>query len=158
MSELRWGILSTADIARTKVIPGIRRADRCRIAVRTSSPLNRGCRSSSAGVSSGTGKIPRRRCRFALEALPVEPRARGIQLRELDARLHILWVEVDHPFQDGQGVAGSALLFVQPGDLLVVQQALRAVPELLVQLGQSKVQLRARWVDGEHLLVDGDGF
>jgi predicted dehydrogenase len=31
MSELRWGILSTANIAREKVIPGIRRADRCRI-------------------------------------------------------------------------------------------------------------------------------
>lgn len=31
MSELRWGILSTADIARTKVIPGIRKADRCQI-------------------------------------------------------------------------------------------------------------------------------
>jgi predicted dehydrogenase len=30
-TELRWGILSTADIARTKVIPGIRGAARCRI-------------------------------------------------------------------------------------------------------------------------------
>ena len=28
---LRWGILSTADIARNKVIPGIRKADRCTI-------------------------------------------------------------------------------------------------------------------------------
>ena len=31
MAELRWGILSTAGIARQKVIPGIQRADRCRI-------------------------------------------------------------------------------------------------------------------------------
>ena len=31
MSELRWGILSTANIARTKVIPGMRRAARSRI-------------------------------------------------------------------------------------------------------------------------------
>jgi predicted dehydrogenase len=31
MAELRWGILSTAGIAREKVIPGIQRADRCRI-------------------------------------------------------------------------------------------------------------------------------
>jgi predicted dehydrogenase len=31
MSELRWGILSTADIARRKVVPGIRKADRCRV-------------------------------------------------------------------------------------------------------------------------------
>jgi predicted dehydrogenase len=31
MSELRWGILSTASIAREKVVPGIRRARRCRV-------------------------------------------------------------------------------------------------------------------------------
>ncbi|MCI0345543.1 MAG: gfo/Idh/MocA family oxidoreductase, partial [Chloroflexi bacterium] len=30
-TELRWGILSTADIARKKVIPGIRKAPSCRI-------------------------------------------------------------------------------------------------------------------------------
>ena len=30
-AELRWGILSTADIARTKVIPAIQRARRCRV-------------------------------------------------------------------------------------------------------------------------------
>ena len=31
MDELRWGVLSTADIARKKVIPGIRKAKRCRL-------------------------------------------------------------------------------------------------------------------------------
>jgi predicted dehydrogenase len=31
MAELRWGVLSTADIARTKVIPAIRKASNCRI-------------------------------------------------------------------------------------------------------------------------------
>jgi predicted dehydrogenase len=31
MTELRWGILSTASIARTKVIPGMQRAARCRV-------------------------------------------------------------------------------------------------------------------------------
>jgi predicted dehydrogenase len=31
MSALRWGILSTADIARKKVIPGIKKAERCEI-------------------------------------------------------------------------------------------------------------------------------
>ena len=31
MSELRWGILSTADIGRSKVIPAIQRAQRCRV-------------------------------------------------------------------------------------------------------------------------------
>jgi len=31
MSELRWGVLSTARIARQKVVPGIQKADRCRV-------------------------------------------------------------------------------------------------------------------------------
>ncbi len=31
MTSVRWGILSTADIARTKVIPGLLKADRCEV-------------------------------------------------------------------------------------------------------------------------------
>lgn len=31
VAEVRWGILSTASIAREKVIPGIQKADRCRV-------------------------------------------------------------------------------------------------------------------------------
>src|SRR3954447_22761055 len=31
MANLRWGILSTADIGRRKVIPGILKADRCEV-------------------------------------------------------------------------------------------------------------------------------
>ncbi len=31
MNELRWGVLSTANIGRAKVIPGIQGADRCRV-------------------------------------------------------------------------------------------------------------------------------
>ena len=31
MADVRWGILSTAGIARHKVIPGIQKADRCRV-------------------------------------------------------------------------------------------------------------------------------
>ena len=31
MTNLRWGILSTADIARKKVIPGIQKAERCEV-------------------------------------------------------------------------------------------------------------------------------
>jgi predicted dehydrogenase len=32
VTVLRWGILSTADIARRKVVPGMRKADRCEVA------------------------------------------------------------------------------------------------------------------------------
>jgi predicted dehydrogenase len=49
MSELRWGILSTAKIARTKVIPGIQKADRCRIVAIASRQLE-GARAVAAGM------------------------------------------------------------------------------------------------------------
>jgi predicted dehydrogenase len=42
MSELRWGILSTANIGRAKVIPGIQRADRCRVVAIASRDVSRG--------------------------------------------------------------------------------------------------------------------
>src|SRR5688500_19182530 len=42
MSELRWGVRSTANIARNKVIPGMRRADRCRVVAIASRDVERG--------------------------------------------------------------------------------------------------------------------
>ena len=42
MIELRWGVLSTAKIAREKVIPGIRGAERCRVVAIASRDPERG--------------------------------------------------------------------------------------------------------------------
>ena len=42
MNELRWGVLSTAKIAREKVIPGMMRADRCRVVAIASRDVARG--------------------------------------------------------------------------------------------------------------------
>lgn len=42
MAELRWGILSTADIGRTKVVPGMQRAARTRIVAVASRDAERG--------------------------------------------------------------------------------------------------------------------
>ncbi|HEX7223668.1 MAG TPA: Gfo/Idh/MocA family oxidoreductase [Candidatus Limnocylindrales bacterium] len=42
MSELRWAVMSTANIARKKVIPGMRRADRCRVVAIASRDVERG--------------------------------------------------------------------------------------------------------------------
>lgn len=41
MTDLRWGVLSTARIAQEKVIPGIQRADRCTIVAIASRDLDR---------------------------------------------------------------------------------------------------------------------
>ena len=40
-AELRWGVLSTASIAREKVIPGIQRAERCRVVAIASRDVSR---------------------------------------------------------------------------------------------------------------------
>jgi predicted dehydrogenase len=47
LTELRWGILSTADIARHKVVPGMRKAARCRIVAIASRDLERARRVAS---------------------------------------------------------------------------------------------------------------
>jgi predicted dehydrogenase len=41
MTKLRWGILSTADIALTKMLPGMRRAERCEVLAIASRDANR---------------------------------------------------------------------------------------------------------------------
>jgi predicted dehydrogenase len=51
MTDLRWGILSTANIARTKVIPGIQKAGRCRIvAIASRDAARAGAAATEAGI------------------------------------------------------------------------------------------------------------
>lgn len=50
-AELRWGILSTASIARHKVIPGIQKADRCRVvAIASRDEVRAGAVAAAAGI------------------------------------------------------------------------------------------------------------
>jgi len=56
MSTLRWGILSTATIARTKVIPAIKKADRCEVVAVASRDAERAERiATELGIPSAHG-------------------------------------------------------------------------------------------------------
>jgi predicted dehydrogenase len=82
MSELRWGILSTADIARKKVIPGIRRADRCRIVAIASRDL---ARAQAAAAEAGIPAV-----HGSYEALLADPDVDAVYI-PLPNHLHAEW-------------------------------------------------------------------
>jgi predicted dehydrogenase len=82
MDELRWGILSTADIARTKVIPGIQRAARCRITAIASRDLARArAAADEAGIPTAHGSY---------EALLADPEVDAVYI-PLPNHLHAEW-------------------------------------------------------------------
>lgn len=82
MAELRWGILSTAGIAREKVIPGIQRADRCRVVAIASRDAAR-----AADVAREAG-IPRTHGSY--EALLADPEVDAVYI-PLPNHLHAEW-------------------------------------------------------------------
>ena len=82
MSELRWGVLSTANIGRAKVIPGIQRADRCRVVALASRDEARG-----RAVADELG-IPR--VHGTYEALLADPDVDAVYI-PLPNHLHAEW-------------------------------------------------------------------
>jgi predicted dehydrogenase len=82
MTELRWGILSTASIARTKVIPGIQKADRCRIVAIASRDLGQAQEAAAAaGIPAAHGSY---------EALLADPEVDAVYI-PLPNHLHAEW-------------------------------------------------------------------
>ena len=82
MDALRWGILSTADIARTKVVPGMQKARRC-----TSWPIA----SREAGRAETVAaelRIPRAHASY--EALLADPEVDAVYI-PLPNHLHAEW-------------------------------------------------------------------
>ena len=82
MSELRWGILSTADIARRKVIPGMRKAKRSRVVAIASRDPER------ASAVSRELEIPR--AHGSYEALLADPDVDAVYI-PLPNHLHAEW-------------------------------------------------------------------
>jgi predicted dehydrogenase len=82
MSELRWGILSTAKIARTKVIPGMQRAARCRVvAIASRDPEQARAAAKAAGIPVAHGSY---------EALLADPEVDAVYV-PLPNHLHAEW-------------------------------------------------------------------
>jgi predicted dehydrogenase len=82
MSELRWGVMSTADIARTKVIPGMRRAARAQVLAIASRDEDR---AQAAATELG---IPR--AHGSYEALLADPDVDAVYI-PLPHHLHAEW-------------------------------------------------------------------
>ncbi len=82
MDALRWGILSTADIARTKVVPGMRKARRCDIVAIASREAGR-----AETVAAELG-IPRAHASY--EALLADPEVDAVYI-PLPNHLHAEW-------------------------------------------------------------------
>jgi predicted dehydrogenase len=82
VTELRWGVLSTADIARKKVIPGIQRADRCHVVAIASRDGQR------ARTVAGELGIPR--AHESYEALLADPDVDAVYI-PLPNHLHAEW-------------------------------------------------------------------
>ena len=82
MADLRWGILSTADIARTKVVPGMRKARRCSIVAIASREAGR-----AAAAAAELG-IPRAHASY--EALLADPEVDAVYI-PLPNHLHAEW-------------------------------------------------------------------
>jgi predicted dehydrogenase len=82
MSEVRWGILSTATIARTKVIPGIQGAAGCRVVAIASRDLEQ------AQTAAAAAGIPR--AHGSYEALLADPEVDAVYI-PLPNHLHAEW-------------------------------------------------------------------
>jgi predicted dehydrogenase len=81
-SALRWGILSTADIARRKVIPGMRGAERCEVVAIASRDADRGrAVASELGIRTAHGSY---------EALLANPDVDAVYI-PLPNHLHTQW-------------------------------------------------------------------
>jgi predicted dehydrogenase len=82
VDDLRWGILSTADIARKKVVPGMRKARRCRIVAIASREAGR------AEAVAAELEIPRAHASY--EALLADPEVDAVYI-PLPNHLHAEW-------------------------------------------------------------------
>jgi predicted dehydrogenase len=82
VTELGWGVLSTANIAIQKVIPGIQRADRCRVVAIASRDLARASAAArGAGIPTAHGSY---------ESLLADPRVDAVYI-PLPNHLHAEW-------------------------------------------------------------------
>jgi predicted dehydrogenase len=82
MTSLRWGILSTADIARSKVVPGIQKAQRCEVVAIASRDIERARRvAAELGIPTAYGLY---------EALLADPEVDAVYV-PLPNHLHADW-------------------------------------------------------------------
>jgi predicted dehydrogenase len=142
MTELRWGILSTADIARKKVIPGMRRARRCVV----------------TAIASRDGDVARRvaaelgipRAHASYEALLADPGVDAVYI-PLPNHLHAQWTIA--AAQAGKHVLCEKPLALTQSDARQMVAAARGAGVHLMEAFMYR--LHPSWVAARELVAAG---
>ena len=142
MSELRWGILSTANIARTKVIPGIQNASGCRVVAIASRDLGQ-----AREVAGGLG-IPT--AHGSYEALLADPEVEAVYI-PLPNHLHAEWTIA--AVQAGKHVLCEKPLALTSSDAEGMVGAAEASGVLLMEAFMYR--LHPSWVAVRELVASG---
>ena len=139
---LRWGILSTAAIARTKVIPGIRKAEHCEIVAIASRDI------ALAERVAAELSIPN--AHGSYEALLVDPSVDAVYI-PLPNHLHAAWAIA--AAEAGKHVLCEKLLATTAGD---AERMIEAAQGAGVQLMEAFMyRLHPSWVAVRELVASG---
>jgi predicted dehydrogenase len=142
MRELRWGVLSTAKIGRTKVIPGIQGAERCRVVAIASREPDRG-----RAVAAELG-IPTVHASY--EALLADPEVDAVYI-PLPNHLHAEWTIA--ATRAGKHVLCEKPLAMTADDAQRMVDAARAAGVLLQEAFMYRVH--PSWVAVRELVAAG---
>ena len=142
MDRLRWGILSTADIALAKVIPGMRRAERCEVLAIASRDADR------ARAAAQTHRIPR--AYGSYEALLADPDVDAVYI-PLPNHLHAAWAIA--AAQAGKHVLCEKPLALTAPEAQGIVDACRASGVLLMEAFMYR--LHPSWVAARDILASG---
>ena len=142
MTKLRWGILSTADIALTKVIPGMRRAERCEVVAIASRDAIR------AHAAADAHRIARAYDTY--EALLADPDVDAVYV-PLPNHLHATWAIA--AARAGKHVLCEKPLAMTAAEAQEIVDACRAAGVLLMEAFMYR--LHPSWVAARELLASG---
>ena len=142
MRELRWGVLSTANIGRTKVIPGIQDADRCRVVALASRDEERGrVVADELGIATVHGSY---------ESLLADPDVDAVYI-PLPNHLHAEWAIA--AARAGKHVLCEKPLAMTSGDARRMVDAARSAGVLLQEAFMYRVH--PSWVAAREVVASG---
>ena len=142
MTKLRWGILSTADIALTKMVPGMRRAERCDVlAIASRDALRARAAAAAHGIA---------RAYDSYEALLGDPDVDAVYI-PLPNHLHATWAMA--AARAGKHVLCEKPLAMTAAEAQEIVDACRASGVLLMEAFMYR--LHPSWVAARELLASG---
>ncbi len=142
-NQVRWGILSTAKIAREKVIPAMRKTDICYVAAIASRDLER-----AQGTARDLG-IPNAYGRY--EDLLADPSIDAIY-NPLPNHLHVPWTR--HALAAGKHVLCEKPIGLDAAEAEALLETAKQYPDLGVMEG-FMYRFHPQWIKAKSLVEDG---